>query len=135
MTWPHGGMSPWGFPVVECPRGVAPWQGVLMVRCPWQGVPMVRCPHRVSPWRGPPMAWPHGGMSPRGFPMVECPRGVALWQGVPTVGCPQVGCPRGRTHQHWRSSTLKPSGQPEGTGRWRLLLPTPQMMAEESTSL
>lgn len=30
---------------------------------------------------------------------------------------------------------LKPSGQVEGTGRCRLLLPTPQMMAEESTSL
>lgn len=30
---------------------------------------------------------------------------------------------------------LKPSGQVEGTGRCRLLLPTPQIMAEESTSL
>lgn len=41
----------------------------------------------------------------------------------------------GHPYQHWRSRILKPSGQLEGTGRWRLLLPTPQMMAEESTSL
>lgn len=30
---------------------------------------------------------------------------------------------------------LNPSGHVEGTGRWRLLLPTPQIMADESTSL
>lgn len=30
---------------------------------------------------------------------------------------------------------LNPSGQVEGTGRCKLLLPTPQIMAEESTSL
>ena len=32
-------------------------------------------------------------------------------------------------------SSLKPSGQLEGTGKRKLLLPTPQMMAELSTSL
>jgi len=30
--------------------------------------------------------------------------------------------------------SLKPSGQVVGTGRCKLLLPTPQIMAEESTS-
>ena len=39
------------------------------------------------------------------------------------------------TDQHCLMSNLNPSGQDEGTGRWRLLLPTPQMMADESTSL
>ena len=31
-------------------------------------------------------------------------------------------------------SSLKPSGHVVGTGRCKLLLPTPQMIAEESTS-
>ena len=39
-----------------------------------------------------------------------------------------------KTDQHWRMRSLNPSGQVSGTGRCRLLLPTPQMMAEESTS-
>lgn len=39
------------------------------------------------------------------------------------------------THQHCLSSSLKLSGQLSGTGRCKLLLPTPQMIAEESTSL
>lgn len=43
--------------------------------------------------------------------------------------------PSSHTHQHCLSSSLKLSGQLSGTGRCRLLLPTPQMMAEESTSL
>ena len=38
-------------------------------------------------------------------------------------------------HQHCLRSSLKLSGQPSGTGSCRLLLPTPQMIAEESTSL
>lgn len=38
-------------------------------------------------------------------------------------------------YQHWFISSLKPSGQLVGTGKWRLLLPTPQIIADESTSL
>lgn len=38
-------------------------------------------------------------------------------------------------HQHCLMSSLKLSGQLSGTGSCRLLLPTPQMIAEESTSL
>lgn len=38
-------------------------------------------------------------------------------------------------HQHCLRRILKPSGQLSGMGSWRLLFPTPQMMADESTSL
>lgn len=38
-------------------------------------------------------------------------------------------------YQHCLRRILKPSGQLSGTGSWRLLFPTPQMMADESTSL
>lgn len=38
-------------------------------------------------------------------------------------------------YQHCLRRILKPSGQLSGIGSWRLLFPTPQMMAEESTSL
>ena len=40
-------------------------------------------------------------------------------------------------HQHYQQSfmsNLKPSGHVVGTGRCKLLLPTPQIMADESTS-
>ena len=40
-------------------------------------------------------------------------------------------------HQHYQQSfmsSLKPSGHVVGTGRCKLLLPTPQIMADESTS-
>lgn len=43
--------------------------------------------------------------------------------------------PLHRAHQHCLRSSLKLSGQLSGTGSCRLLLPTPQMIAEESTSL
>ena len=39
------------------------------------------------------------------------------------------------TNQHCLISSLNPSGHVVGTGRWRLLEPTPQIIAEESTSL
>jgi len=39
------------------------------------------------------------------------------------------------TNQHCFMRRLNPSGQLDGMGRCRLLLPTPQIMAEESTSL
>lgn len=39
------------------------------------------------------------------------------------------------SNQHWFMSSLKPSGQDDGIGKWRLLLPTPQMTADESTFL
>ena len=37
------------------------------------------------------------------------------------------------TYQHISIRTLSPAGQVEGMGRWRLLLPTPKMMAEAHT--
>ena len=37
-------------------------------------------------------------------------------------------------YQQMFMSSLKPSGHVVGTGRCKLLLPTPQMIAEESTS-
>ena len=37
--------------------------------------------------------------------------------------------------QHCLMRSLKPSGQEEGSGSWRELEPTPQMMAELSTFL
>lgn len=84
-----------------------------------QGSPLP-CPQGEVPRAGPTAPSAVGSRAPR-MP-TACPQG-APW-GVPVA-----------THQHWRSSTLKPSGQLEGTGRWRLLLPTPQIMADESTSL
>jgi len=39
------------------------------------------------------------------------------------------------THQHCLSSSLKPSGISSGMGRRRLALPTPHIIAVESTSL
>lgn len=38
-------------------------------------------------------------------------------------------------YQHCLRRILKPSGQLSGMGNCRLLFPTPQMMADESTSL
>lgn len=48
---------------------------------------------------------------------------------------PPISSPFTSAHQHCLSSSLKLSGQLSGTGSCRLLLPTPQMIAEESTSL
>lgn len=48
---------------------------------------------------------------------------------------PALGLCSSGSYQVCFMRILKPSGQVEGTGRCRLLLPTPQMMAEESTSL
>jgi hypothetical protein len=39
------------------------------------------------------------------------------------------------TYQHCLISSLNPSGHDDGTGKCKLLLPTPQIIAEESTSL
>ena len=49
--------------------------------------------------------------------------------------CLNDGRFRALAFQHIFMSSLKPSGQLVGTGRCKELLPTPQMIAEESTSL
>lgn len=41
--------------------------------------------------------------------------------------------PGGLTDQHISRRTLSPEGQVEGMGRWSLLLPTPQIMADAQT--
>lgn len=39
------------------------------------------------------------------------------------------------SYQHNSINNLKPSGHVDGSGKCKLLLPTPQMIADESTSL
>ena len=62
-----------------------------------------------------------------------------LWVGVcygnqsPTIKREMNSRGGKHTYQHISMSTLRPVGQLEGRGRWRLLLPTPQMIAELHT--
>lgn len=49
--------------------------------------------------------------------------------------CLNDGLLRGLALQHCFTSNLKPSGQEDGMGRCKELLPTPQIIADESTSL
>lgn len=51
------------------------------------------------------------------------------------IMCLKDGLFRGFAAQHCLINNLKPSGQDEGIGKCRELLPTPQIIADESTSL
>lgn len=51
------------------------------------------------------------------------------------IMCLKDGLLRGLAAQHCLINNLKPSGQDEGIGKCKELLPTPHIIAEESTSL